>query len=260
MKHTLHPTRWAQGQHSREGRNPNVCVCECVSLLCVYSVTNTNTPAHSQPVDTVCGLHTAKLPLNVCRTRAACTSSQLHLALLVLRIKHILCRLWDHLCVRRCFLNKVKVRLFIHDLSLKTRETLRCSKLPELATNKASTKLRPCVFVCVPVCLCLTCSDKELLYFFDMRFLMVSLTDLTFFPSEIRDVVGDLTTSLYIASCSLFCGLRKAGQKRMHREDGNDRDERRRGGISRDWRGEDKGQGRKRGHKNKAENRRERGI
>ncbi len=62
-----------------------------------------------------------------------------------------------------------------------------------------------CVFVCVQVCVCLTCSDKELLYFFDMRFLIVSLTDLTFLPSEIRDVVGDLTTSLYIASCSLFC-------------------------------------------------------
>lgn len=44
--------------------------------------------------------------------------------------------------------------------------------------------------------LCLTCSEKELLYFFDMRFLMVSLTDFTFFPREMRDVVGDLTTSL----------------------------------------------------------------
>lgn len=41
-----------------------------------------------------------------------------------------------------------------------------------------------------------TCSEKELLYFFDIRFLMVSLTDLTFLPREIRDVVGDLTTSL----------------------------------------------------------------
>ena len=59
--------------------------------------------------------------------------------------------------------------------------------------------------VCSPVCLCLTCSDKELLYFLDMRFLIVSFTDFTFLPSEIRDVVGDLTTSLYIASCSLFC-------------------------------------------------------
>lgn len=44
--------------------------------------------------------------------------------------------------------------------------------------------------------LCQTCSEKELLYFFDMRFLMVSLTDLTFFPREMRDVVGDLITSL----------------------------------------------------------------
>lgn len=43
---------------------------------------------------------------------------------------------------------------------------------------------------------CQTCSEKELLYFLDMRFLMVSLTDLTFLPREIRDVVGDLTTSL----------------------------------------------------------------
>lgn len=41
-----------------------------------------------------------------------------------------------------------------------------------------------------------TCSEKELLYFLDMRFLMVSLTDLTFFPREMRDVVGDFTTSL----------------------------------------------------------------
>lgn len=58
--------------------------------------------------------------------------------------------------------------------------------------------------------LCLTCSDKELLYFFDMRFLIVSLTDLTFLPSEIREVVGDLTTSLYTASCSLFCETARA--------------------------------------------------
>lgn len=59
-------------------------------------------------------------------------------------------------------------------------------------------KLRPCVQR-------LTCSDRELLYFFDMRFLIVSFTDLTFLPSEIRDVVGDLTTSLYMASWSLLC-------------------------------------------------------
>lgn len=55
----------------------------------------------------------------------------------------------------------------------------------------------------------LTCSDKELLYFFDMRFLIVSFTDLTFLPSEMRDVVGDLTTSLYMASWSLFCDYMK---------------------------------------------------
>lgn len=48
-----------------------------------------------------------------------------------------------------------------------------------------------------------------------MRFLIVSFTDLTFLPSEMRDVVGDLTTSLYIASCSLFCGKKKqSGQVR----------------------------------------------
>lgn len=61
---------------------------------------------------------------------------------------------------------------------------------------------------CIRVCPCvqrLTCSDRELLYFFDMRFLIVSFTDLTFLPSEIRDVVGDLTTSLYMASWSLLC-------------------------------------------------------
>ena len=40
-----------------------------------------------------------------------------------------------------------------------------------------------------------TCSERELLYFLDMRFLMVSFTDLTFLPREMRDVVGDLTTS-----------------------------------------------------------------
>lgn len=43
----------------------------------------------------------------------------------------------------------------------------------------------------------------------DMRFLIVSLTDLTFLPSEIRDVVGDLTTSLYMGSWSLFCGQKR---------------------------------------------------
>lgn len=65
------------------------------------------------------------------------------------------------------------------------------------------------------MCSCLTCSDKELLYFFDIRFLIVSLTDLTFLPSEIRDVVGDLTTSLYIASCSLFCDIRGKGVRNI---------------------------------------------
>lgn len=67
--------------------------------------------------------------------------------------------------------------------------------------------------------LCQTCSEGELLYFFDMRFLIVSFTDLTFLPSEIRDVVGDLTTSLYIASCSLLCDhkIEKREQKKKDR-------------------------------------------
>lgn len=75
--------------------------------------------------------------------------------------------------------------------------------------------------------LCQTCSEGELLYFFDMRFLIVSFTDLTFLPSEIRDVVGDLTTSLYIASCSLLCDhkIEKREQKKTERQmrgDGNE--------------------------------------
>lgn len=75
--------------------------------------------------------------------------------------------------------------------------------------------------------LCQTCSEGELLYFFDMRFLIVSFTDLTFLPSEIRDVVGDLTTSLYIASCSLLCDhkIEKREKKKTERQmrgDGNE--------------------------------------
>lgn len=42
-----------------------------------------------------------------------------------------------------------------------------------------------------------------------MRFLMVSFTDFTFLPREIRVVLGDFTTSLYNASCSLFCHVRE---------------------------------------------------
>lgn len=41
-----------------------------------------------------------------------------------------------------------------------------------------------------------TCSDKELLYFFDILFFMVSFTDFTFLPRDIREAEGDLTTSL----------------------------------------------------------------
>lgn len=52
------------------------------------------------------------------------------------------------------------------------------------------------------ICVC-TCSERDPVYFLDMRFLIVSLTDLTFFPREMRDVVGDFTASLYKASCSL---------------------------------------------------------
>lgn len=62
----------------------------------------------------------------------------------------------------------------------------------------------------------LTCSDSELLYFFDMRFLIVSFTDLTFLPREIRVVLGDLTTSLYIASCSLFCNFNENKMQMMN--------------------------------------------
>lgn len=40
-----------------------------------------------------------------------------------------------------------------------------------------------------------TCSDGEL-YFLDMCFLMVSFTDFTFFPREIRDGVGERDMSL----------------------------------------------------------------
>lgn len=71
--------------------------------------------------------------------------------------------------------------------------------------------------VCVGGCKYLTCSEKELLYFFDMRFLIVSLTDLTFLPSEIREVVGDLTTSLYMASWSLCCDQKKGREKEGQR-------------------------------------------
>ena len=55
------------------------------------------------------------------------------------------------------------------------------------------------------VILC-TCSDKELLYFLEMRFLMVSFTDFTFFPREIRDVLGDLMTSRYSALSLVWGG------------------------------------------------------
>lgn len=80
--------------------------------------------------------------------------------------------------------------------------------------------------LCLQVCLCQTCSDKELLYFFDMRFLIVSLTDLTFLPSEIRDVVGDFTTSLYIGSCSLFCNYKGSeNRERWTKEQGDDGEE-----------------------------------
>lgn len=48
----------------------------------------------------------------------------------------------------------------------------------------------------------------------DMRFLIVSLTDLTFLPSEMRDVVGDLTTSLYMGSWSLFCRQKRNPEER----------------------------------------------
>lgn len=58
------------------------------------------------------------------------------------------------------------------------------------------------------ICVC-TCSERDPAYFLDMRFLIVSFTDLTFFPREIRDVVGDFTASLYRASCSLCQGERK---------------------------------------------------
>lgn len=34
-----------------------MCVYVCVLVLCVYSVTNTNTPTHSLPVDRRCGLY-----------------------------------------------------------------------------------------------------------------------------------------------------------------------------------------------------------
>lgn len=58
------------------------------------------------------------------------------------------------------------------------------------------------------ICVC-TCSERDPAYFLDMRFLIVSFTDLTFFPREIRDVVGDFTASLYRASCSL-CQRKRA--------------------------------------------------
>lgn len=41
-----------------------------------------------------------------------------------------------------------------------------------------------------------TCSEREQWYLLDMCFLMVSLTDLTFLPREIRDSEGDLTSPL----------------------------------------------------------------
>lgn len=50
-----------------------------------------------------------------------------------------------------------------------------------------------------------TCSGTELLYFLDILFLIVSFTDLTFFPREMREAVGDLMTSLYTKSPSLPC-------------------------------------------------------
>jgi hypothetical protein len=50
-----------------------------------------------------------------------------------------------------------------------------------------------------------TCSETELLlYFLDILFLIVSFTDFTFFPREMREAVGDLITSLYTKS-SLPC-------------------------------------------------------
>ncbi len=58
------------------------------------------------------------------------------------------------------------------------------------------------------ICVC-TCSERDPAYFLDMRFLIVSFTDLTFFPREIRDVAGDFTASLYRASCSLCQRERK---------------------------------------------------
>lgn len=51
----------------------------------------------------------------------------------------------------------------------------------------------------------ITCSDGEGLYFLDMRFLMVSLTDFTFFPREIREGVGDLDASLMLMLPFSFC-------------------------------------------------------
>lgn len=54
-----------------------------------------------------------------------------------------------------------------------------------------------------------TCSETELLYFLDILFLIVSFTDFTFFPREMREAVGDLITSLYTKSPSLPCKKKK---------------------------------------------------
>lgn len=55
-----------------------------------------------------------------------------------------------------------------------------------------------------------TCSETELWYLLVMCFLIVSRTDLTFLPSEMRDVAGDLTGSL-MPSPSLFWKARMNG-------------------------------------------------
>lgn len=54
-----------------------------------------------------------------------------------------------------------------------------------------------------------TCSETELLYFLDILFLMVSFTDFTFFPREMREAVGDLIMSLYTKSPSLPCNTKQ---------------------------------------------------